>query len=508
MGLLNTLFGGGTKLQLKLDASEVPAGGQLSGQVTVQGGKKPLKISSVFVRLLHVTVHSKPDQTVPEVKVQLLVDSVIATNDELPPGVEKKYSFRFPVPTGLEPTAHSVSYTVLAQADIPGVADPKEDVKLKIVASRGGGLLSLDDIKARYPGLDSPDEDTLEDALQSLDCDCYSDREQLVAAEAFLVELVRRYATNDVGRAALSAWSNLVDGRVRKEHLAFLQELLTMSTERRFFDEVIEAAARFAEEGALPVVQGLARHAEPRIREEMANQLRFNAADRFAGKRELLESLLVDSEPAVRAAAIGALSEWREDTALIRRIAGLIDSDPATEVKVAGISCLALVHNYGSGTLGLDVYERHVNSPEDAVREAIAESLHWLPETEVVRIGKLVQRLLLDSSGEIRRVMAFQFHNLSDMRQLAPMALEVLHKDESETVRAAALGGVGAMLEPDAAIDLAEKHLAGSPSDHILWSVVDVLRHHNETPRAQALLYKLANSNLPVASAARDAIPA
>lgn len=504
MGLLNALFGGGTKLALKLDAQEVPAGGQLSGQVTVLGGKKPLKIGKVFVRLLLVSTKTKPDQAVPEVDVQLLVDSVIATNDELPPGVEKRYSFRFPVPTGLEPSALSTSYSVLAQADIPGVADPKEDVTLKIVASRGSDLLTLDQLKERYPGLDGEDEDDLSNALNSLDCDCYSEREQLVAAEALLVELIRRHGTSEVGRAALSAWSNLVDGRVKKEHLAFLQELLSMTGDRRFFDEVVEAAARFAEEGALPIVQGLARHADPAIREEMAKQLRFSAADRFPGKRELLESMLADPSGDVRAAAVSALSEWREDSGLMKHFAAMMETDPSTEVKVAIVSSLALAHNYGNGTLGLDLYERHIANPDDAVRKELASSLHWLPETDVARIGLLVQKLASDPSGEVRRTMAFQFHNLEDMKQLIPIGLWMLKNDPSEQVRKEALGGVGAMMDPEAALDLAEPYLAGQPSDQILWGVLDVARHHREHPRARAVLQRLASSGTSCADAAKD----
>ncbi len=504
MGLLNALFGGGTKLQLKLDAQEVPAGGQLSGQVLVQGGKKPLTIDKVFVRLLLVSAKSKPGQTVPDIDVQLLVDSVIATRDDLPPGVEKKYSFRFPIPTGLEPSSLGTSYTVLAQADIPGVADPKEEAKLKLVASRGSSLLTLEDLKARYPGLDSEDDDELDSALNSLDCDCYSERELLVAAEPFLVELIRRRGQDGVARSALSAWSNLVDGRVKKEHLAFLQELLGVTGDRHFYDEVIEAAARFAEEGALPVVQRLAVSPDPRIRTEIARQLRFSAADRFPGKRELLESMLADPEGEVRAAAIGALTEWRDDDALVRRIAGLIDSDPSTDVKVAVIDFLCLVHNYRSGTLGLEVFERHVNNPDENVRKEIVQSLHWQPETEVVRVAGLVQKLCNDPSGEVRRSMAFQFHNLGDMKQLIPLGLALLERDPSEQIQAEALGGVGSIMEPEAGVQLAEKYLAGNPSERLLWGALDVARHHKDHPRGKALLQRLAASGRECANAAQE----
>ena len=508
MGLLNALFGGGTKLELVLDSSEVPAGGQLSGHVRITGGKKPYKMSSVFVRLLHVSATSKPDKPLPEITIKLLVDSVIATNEELPPGVEKRYSFRFAVPIGLEPTALSVSYTVLAQADIPGVADPKDESKLKIIESRGSGICTIEEVKARYPGLDATDEDEFEEALRSLDNDCYSQREQLIAAEPLLAETVRTGSTQSLRRAALSAWSNLVDGQVRKEHLTFLSELVNSPAEQGFYDEVIEAAARFAEEGALPIVKRLAASGDPHVRAEMARQLRFNAKDRFPGKRELLESMLDDDDGEVRGAAVSALSEWRNDPQLMKRIAGLVNTDPAIEVKKAGIACVALVHHYGSGTLALDVYERHLSDPDEEVKKSIAEALHWLPETESPRVYGMVQKLASDTSGEVRRVMAFQFHNLSDFRQLLPLALHMLENDPSETVRAEALGGVSALLDPEAACQLAERYLRSSPSDRMLWGVLDLLRHHAEFTRARALLQELARGGADVARAARAALEA
>jgi hypothetical protein len=349
MGLMNALFGGGTKLELKLDAGEVPAGGQLSGQITVQGGKKPLTVTSLFVRLLLVSVKTKEGSAVPDIDTRLLVDSTIASNDPLPPGEVKKYSFRFPVPTGLEPSGLSTSYTVMAQADIPGVADPKADTKLKIVEGRGDGLLTVDAICERFPGLRSADEDELTSALNSLHNACYSERENLLAAEPLLREVIRQSVFADVRREAFEAWANLVDNQVKKEHLAFLAETAKDCTEPKFFREVIKAAAKFAEEGARPMVESLARHPDAEIRLHMVNGLRFDAAHRFPGKREIIDGLARDPDSRVRAAAVEAWAEWRDDPPLMRAVAALADTDPTPEVQVAVMSVMALVHNYGGG---------------------------------------------------------------------------------------------------------------------------------------------------------------
>ena len=54
MGFLDKMFGGGTNLTLKLDTNMIPEGGTLAGKVTLSGGKKPLKLTSLKVRLVYV----------------------------------------------------------------------------------------------------------------------------------------------------------------------------------------------------------------------------------------------------------------------------------------------------------------------------------------------------------------------------------------------------------------------------------------------------------------------
>lgn len=505
MGLMNALFGGGTKLELKLDGGEVPAGGQLSGQITVQGGKKPLKITSLFVRLLLVSVKSKEGSAVPDIDTRLLVDSTIATNDPLPPGEVKKYAFRFPVPTGLEPSGLSTSYTVIAQADIPGVADPKADTKLKIVEGRGDGLLTVDAVCQRFPGLRSGDPDELGSALNDLHNACYSERENLIAAEPVLREHVRLSPSLDVRREAFEAWANLVDNQVNREHLAFLAEVAKECSEPKFMRAVIKAAAKFAEEGARPMVESLAMSSDPEIRLHLVNALRFDAAERFPGKRAIIDGLARDPDSRVRAGAVEAWAEWRDDPALMRAVAALADTDPTPEVQSAVMSVLALVHNYGAGSLALDVYERHAGSPHAAVRKEIAESLHWLPESEVKRIYGLVERLLGDASGEVREAMAFQLWNLSELKQLRVLAQRSFENDPSEDVRKRALAGLCALMDAPEAARFCQQIMANNPSRLMLWGLVSGMRRHRESPEGQQFFAQLAESGPEdVARAARD----
>jgi hypothetical protein len=150
------------------------------------------------------------------------------------------------------------------------------------------------------------------------------------------------------------------------------------------------------------------------------------------------------------------------------------------------------------------VYERHVNSPHVAVRKEIADSLHWLPESEVVRIQGLVARLLGDTSGEVREAIAFQFGNLSDMKQLRGLAQQCYENDPSEEVRQRALSGLCGFMDAQEAVRFCQQILANSPSRSMLWGVVGGLRHHRESPEAQQIFAQLASGSSDVAHAARD----
>lgn len=59
MGLLDSMFGGGTKLGMSLDTPQSSAGGVVGGKISLHGGKKPMKLTELTVKLLFVSVHSE-----------------------------------------------------------------------------------------------------------------------------------------------------------------------------------------------------------------------------------------------------------------------------------------------------------------------------------------------------------------------------------------------------------------------------------------------------------------
>ncbi|MCB9704092.1 MAG: HEAT repeat domain-containing protein [Myxococcales bacterium] len=506
MGLLNKLFGGGTKLELTLDATQAPAGGILAGRLTLHGGKKALTLTALTLRLQYILVRSKEGSSLPEIDTRTVLEHTLAQGESIPAESTRDFDFRFKLPDDLDPSGDGVSYKILAAADIPKVADPTAEATLKIVEGAGGGL-SLEECYERWPDLRSHDEDDLCEALHEVNLACYEERDELQVLEPILAGMIRT-GSADVRKRALETWANLLDGRARKEHIKLLHELAGQRTlDRDFLREVITAAAKFAEEGALPLIKELARSPDPEVREEVATQLRFAAEDKFRGKLAVLESMLGDSVPAVRAAVVSAFSDFRDNKKLMKAVAQLAESDPSDEVQAACISTLSLCHHYGLGDLTLEVYRRHLQSPSARVRKEIGQNLQWLDEDEAAAVAGLAERLLADDDQEVRRSTAWNFVNLGEFPGLAPLIRRVADNDPDPEVRADALFGMCSVVPLGELIPLYRQRLANDPSSQTAWAVLGGARHQSEEPEARAFLQELTRWPMDdIAQAARDAL--
>lgn len=508
MGLLNKLFGGGTKLDLTLDAAQIPAGGVLSGRLTLHGGKKALTLTSLKVRLVYVLVRSKEGSSLPEIDTRVVLEQTLASGEELPAETVRDFEFRFTTDKDLDPSGDGVSYKVMAAADIPKVADPTAEATLTITEGAGMDLdvLTLDDCYARWPGLQSRDEDELTEALREVHLECYSERENLQVLEPVLAGHIRS-GTAQVRTQALEAWANLLDGFVRKEHLKLLSDLAAQrASDRDFLREVITAAAKFADEGALPLIKELARSPDPGVREEVAQQLRFAASDKFRGKLDLLQSMAADPVDAVRAAVIGAYSDFRDNKKLMLWVAEQQEKDPSPQVQAACISTLALLHHHKQGDLTIKVYQRALQSPHQAVKKEVCENLQWLGEENEAAIRGLAERLLADADPEIRRVMAWHFVNLRDFPRLQPLVQRAA-ADPDPKVRADALFGMSSVTPTPELVAFYRRRLGEEPTEEIHWGVLSGLRDHSDTDEGAALLRELAASPLgDIARSARESL--
>lgn len=504
MGLLGALFGGGTKLDLHVDVESIAQGGQLSGHVTVHGGKKPLTLTSVSVRLNKVKVQMKEGSSLPDVKLSLVVQSELAKGDPLPPGSEKRFAFRFKVPADVETSSLGTSYTVSGHADIPGVADPSASAKLKIVEGQISDDLTVEDIIARYPGLESSDDDELEEALRELHNACYSQRETLLAAEALLVPRFHGSASPEVKRGAFRAWANLVDNQVRPDHLRLLTDFAAQQHDSRMTREILTAVAKFAEEGTLPMLQRLSQHPDASLRADLAKELWHNARDDFPGKREVLGQLVGDADGEVRAAAVGALSGgYRDDAALLRWIAGLFAQDPDPEVQAACVGALSLAHHNGLGDVSLGVFEAALQSPHESVRSKVADSLSFQPEEAGPRVVRIVERLLADPSEEVRRDMAFQVANLEEFPEVVALGQRAAESDPSLRVRARAITALAHAMPVQPLIAFYERLLANNPSEDIWNAAIRGADRQIKEPVARAFLEKLAAQDSEMGAYAR-----
>jgi hypothetical protein len=486
------LFGGGTKMDLELDLESVPQGGFLSGRVLVQGGKKPLRITSLSVRVGKLKVELKEGASLPDVHMESVVEGVIASNEPLPPGAPKRFDFRLRVPSDVEPSRLGVSYKVVARADIPGVADPSADAKVKIVEGSVSDELTVEEILERWPNLASND-DALEEALRELHNACYSQRETLLAAESLLIQRFLGASSAKVKRLAFRTWANLVDNQVRPDHLRLLSEFAAQKQDAETIGEILTAVAKFAEEGTLPMVQQFSQHPDPELRAKLANELWSNARNDFPGKREVLNRLVADAEPAVRAAAITSLRfGYYDDAALMRWFATVVDQDQSAEVQAACLGALSRAHNHGLGELGLDVYERHLSNPSELVRQKLAESLDGQPEAAGPRVLRLVERLLADPDEEVRKTMAFQICNLEEFPAVAKLAQQSAQNDPSERVRQEALQAMAHVMPVAELIPYYERILANNPSERVWRGVIRGADRQIKEPAARAFLERLA----------------
>ena len=514
MGLLDRMFGGGTKLELKLDTDKIPEGGTLSGTLSLSGGKKPLKLTALKVRLVYMKVEASDDSPIPDIDVQVLLDNTVVANGELPPGSLQKHDFSFKVPTGTDPDG---DYRVIAVADIPKVKDPKAEAKLTVIApdpsganqgmfSRLTGKPKEDEILAQFPGLMSNDEEERSDALHDLTCASYDEDNNFVNIAPTLGRMMNE-GSADVRAAALQAWGNVLNNRAEPQHIQALQNMAAdpaISSNRQLMDEVIAVAAKFAEEGAAPLVKWFAQHENPDIRKEMADRIRFDADDDFLEKRAVLSAMVNDPDAGVRASAVGGLSEYNDEAAMVQDFAQRSLSDPSPEVQAACLSAMTLSHHNGFGDLVFSTFQQHLQNQHVKVRKEIAESCHWLPTDQ--RLAGIVHALLNDPSTEVRRAMAWQGCNMSEHPELGELFMRACD-DPDEEVAQDALKGMGRLLGWDAGVQFYRQRLAQRPTEETAWGVYYGIYGDLDEEPALALMRELASSQFAdVASSAREAL--
>jgi HEAT repeat protein len=294
----------------------------------------------------------------------------------------------------------------------------------------------------------------------------------------------------------------VLDNRAKAEHIRALETLAGRDLPAYLMEEVVVVAAKFAEEGAMPLVQRLAKHPMPEVRARLATSLYLDADHDLPGRRELIVQLCQDGDVRVRAAAFGATATFVEDLELMRWVAGCAAQDPSPEVQSECITAITLAHNYGGADLLFDTYLQHAQgNPSADVRKAVAERLHWLPADP--RLNQLVQTLFSDSSSEVRRTLAWNGCNMEEHPELGEMYLHVAVHDPDEEVRADALRGVDKFLGLSDTVTFLRQRLAQDRNEKSYWAALNCVESYMPAREAKALLQEIARG--PFSSAAERA---
>ncbi len=512
MGLLNKLFGGGTQLEMKLDLDKVPAGGTVAGTLTLTGGKKALKLTALKVDVVMILVETKEGSAMPSIDVRVLASNVIAQDRELAPGSHNKFEFRHKLPDDLKPEA---TYKVMATADIPGVKDPSAEASLTVIGGRSmfgaiksalGGSAGENDLLGQFPGLTSHDSEELETALHELQCEAYDRDNNFTGLHSFLLRLVETHREDDVRQAALAAWGTVLDNRAKPEHIKALTALASRDLPDDLMQELVSVAAKFAEEGAMPLVQQLARHSSPEVRAKLATAMYLDADSELQGRRELILALCGDADVSVRAAAFGACASLVEDPEVVRWVAACAAQEPSPEVQRACLSAIALGSNYGSTDLLFATYLDHAQrNPTASVRAEIASSLHWLPADP--RLTQIVSTLFADSSSDVRQAMAWQGNNMSEHTELRDHFLHAASHDPDESVRADALRGIHNFFSLTETVAFLRQRLAQDRNESAYWAALNAVEGHLPEKEARTFLQELTRAPFSsVAARAREVL--
>ncbi|MCB9797502.1 MAG: HEAT repeat domain-containing protein, partial [Alphaproteobacteria bacterium] len=443
---ITSLFGGGAKAELELDASEVPVGGILSGRAKLIGAPKPYPITSVKVQLVYVHTEMKDDSPLPEIDMRVLIDNTVANNDNIGAGEEKEYSFTFQIPGGTEPSAHNVSYQVQVVADIPGIKDPKAKAELKVVeAPEGAGTTSLEAIYERWPALRGTAEGPLLDALRDMrwSHSDYDETQDLLIAEPLMGKFMRE-GSPEVKRAALDTWAQIIGDRARKEHLKTLEMVLGHpDSSDELITAALDAAAKFHEAGGIRLLVPFATHESDKVREKVADALQYQGGENKA-KRKILEQMVNDSMPHVRAKAIKGLDDYMEDKGLVQQLATLAQSETHPEPLEAILNCTRSAFYQGSPELALQIFDHLSQSQHANVREEAANSIQFAFDYVEGKADPIVLRLLADPNEVVRDRMAYEVQNFGEDH--APRFKEALKNladnDPTDKVRTSAINAM------------------------------------------------------------------
>lgn len=486
---LSSLFGGGAKMAMSLESQRVPVGGFLSGKATLTGAPKDTTVTSLKVRLLYVHVEQQEDSALPKIDTRVLIDHTVASNIALPANDSQDFDFTLTIPPGTEPTAHNVSYSVVVVADIPSMKDPSAKADLEVVEGAEGGGLTAESLYQRWPALRGSEDQPLLDALRDMrwkhrEGDAEDD---LTVAEPILSKLMRQHANNDVKKAAFESWTNIVSDHLRTEHVAAMGQILAAAEgDDGLLVDVLRAMGPSMDLGGDALVMPYLQHASPKVRGAAVGAMDWGQGG--SARAQALLPMVDDSDDEVRARAIGALGDYKDQPGVLDKIIEVALVDSSGEVLQKSLGALAIGWTQDDTWQKVQpVYERARTHFDPEVRKAYVDWIAW--PARKTDITAAIQGLLDDPEPSVQEAMAFEFCNLlRDKPEYAELCKAVIHSDKSDKVRGRAIGALDEVMKPVETAALYREILAGNTSEELEYQMVQGIKFTTESVLKELLL--------------------
>lgn len=501
MGLLDKLFGGGTKLELLLDEEKFPMGGTVSGKVILSGGKKTLQLKTLKTILTHIKTTKVEGQAIPKIDVNVLIDQTIASDQSLEPASQQEYSFNIVIPSLADTTGE---FMITATADIPGVKDPTEGKKIKIIggtqASTGffgklTGAGKEDALLAQYPGLISTDASVCEQALKNI----LSDMSKKTDFSSLIPLIAKKMGvehSDDVRAKAIELWSELLKDKAGPDDIKLLDSLCQAET----FPKVVrwallDAVARLAHRGSWYLVEQLVTHQDEKVRAAMVSSVCYKTLDTFPEKKTFVVQMAGSADPKVRAEAVGCLYMYSKEPEILAKLIQISKEDTEGLVQAKALEALAR-SQYHSNDAVLDIFLEHAkNNTNLLARVKIANVVSWFPTEE--RTSQIFALLVKDANVEVRRELADNFYDMQKHPEFFDGYLSLAKTDTDEKVRASIISGMKFIFPAQQAIAFVAERLPVDNTEAVCNAYVSLLGKFLDEPAARSLMTQLASSTHP-----------
>lgn len=388
------MFGGGTSLDISLDGNSVAAGNELTGTVTVRGGKKAAQISSLKVQVLGSRVGGGTD-----FEHRVLFDGAIAQDVALPAGEAVDFPLSISIPDDADP---SHDYQLTATADIPGVADPSSKVAFTVEGDGASGeeeevfnAEGINEVIRRWPALTGHDAEAFSSALDEM-------REQIDTLDdyACIAVFARRFEDENtkIRNNAIFGFGKFLGTKADSSDVQPLLAL-TETDDEELQEKLVSAAEELGPAGE-EVLEALIRSEHPKIRRYVGFGLAKTCGPR---QRELAELLRADSDPDVSSAGIRALGgRLLTDPAVVSELVGVATRADKEVFRTHALFALQDAPEHDVHASAFPAFEANVTSESDWVRATVAETLPRWPESGSPAVMRLIESLATDRDSHVR----------------------------------------------------------------------------------------------------------